>query len=283
MSVGSSRLAAAPAGVFADASAPIRTAAMGRVHGRERSPRAKGGSMRKLIRLSWVPLVLLLGACDVQVRDTTPAEFQANHDIGMYEVSATVTRDSMVAPGSVYLFAIGGNQKINLTASGDGSEWHGLYQARCTDSFPLQFLAEWRMSFSVKHKLVPPDPRMIKLTEPPQPRQATIDTSGKKTKLDPSAKKSDEGWVGGVQYRFVTRGSVQITGAHVEPWSAEPADAAAAKPIRVLNTLPIVASCGDRAEVRLASTQQHAHGTLVIDTDDPQLSHWQTTVDFAPK
>jgi hypothetical protein len=242
-----------------------------------------GGSMRKYIRLTWVPLVLLLGACDVQVRDTTPAEFQANHDIGMYGISATVTRDSMVTPGSVFLFAIGGNQKINLTPTGDGSEWHGLYQARCVDAFPLQFLAEWRMTFSVKQKLVPPDPRMIKLTEPPQLREAPIDTSAKKSKIDPAAKKSDEGWVGGVQYRFVTRGSVQITAAHVEPASGAPADAAAAKPIRVLSTFPLVASCGDRVEVRLASTQQRAHGTLVIDTDDPQVPHWQTKVDFAPK
>jgi hypothetical protein len=239
--------------------------------------------MRNYIRLTWVPLVLLLGACDVQVHDTTPAEFQANHDIGMYPVSATVTRDTMVTPGSVYLFAIGGNQKINLTPSGDGSEWHGLYQARCVDGFPLQFLAEWRMTFSVKHKLVPPDPRMIKLTEPPQPSLATIDTSAKKAKLDPTAKKSEEGWVGGVQYRFVTQGGVQITGAHIEPSSSDPADVAAAKPIRVLSTFPVVASCGDRTEVRLASTQQHARGTLVIDTDHPQVPHWQTTVDFAPK
>src|SRR5690348_2477475 len=113
----------------------------------------------------------------MQVRDTTPAEIQAKHVNSKYEASATVTSNPMVTPGSVLLFAIGGNQKINLSAGGDGSEWHGLYQIRCTDSFPLQFLAEWRMTFSVKHKLVPPDPRMIKLTEPPQVRQATIDTS----------------------------------------------------------------------------------------------------------
>lgn len=124
---------------------------------------------------------------------------------------------------------------------------------------------------------------MIKLTEPPQLRQATIDTSAKKSKIDPAAKKSDEGWVGGVQYRFVTRQSVQITGAHLDPASSAPADVAAAKSIRVLTAFPLVAGCGDRAEVRLASTQQRARGTLVIDTDDPQVPHWQTTVDFAPK
>lgn len=255
--------------------------------------------MYKLIGLTWVPVVLVLGACDVQVHDTTPAEFPANHDIGMYEVSATVTRDTMVTPGSVYLFAIGGNQKINMTPTADGSEWHGLYQARCTDSFPLQFLAEWRMTFSVKRKLVPPDPRMIKLTEPPQPREASIDTSAKKTKIEglgetagetpgkkgkrPPARKADEGWTGGVQYRFVTRPSVQITAAHIEPSSGSPADVAAAKQITVLSTFPLVAACGDHAEVRLASLQPRAHGTLVIDTDDPDVQHWQTVVDFAPK
>jgi hypothetical protein len=239
--------------------------------------------MCKHIRLVWVPLALLLSACDVQIHDTTPAQFQANHDIGMYEVSATITRDAMVTPGSVYLFAIGGNQKINLTANGDGSEWHGLYQVRCVESFPLQFLAEWRMTFNVNHKLEPPDPRMIKLTEPPQPREASIDTSAKKAKLDPNAKKGDEGWTGGVQYRFVTRPTVQITGAHIEPSSGDPADAAAAKSIRLLTNFPLTATCGDRAEVRLASTEQRAHGTLVIDTDHPQVPHWQTKVDFAPK
>jgi hypothetical protein len=239
--------------------------------------------MGKLIRLTWVPVVLLLGACDVHVQDKTPAEFQANHDIGMYEVSASVTRDTMVSAGSVYLFAIGGNQKITLSSSADGSDWHGLYQARCTDSFPLQFLAEWRMTFSVNHKLVPPDPRMIKLIEPPQPRQATIDTSAKKAKLDPTAKKSPEGWTGNVEYRFVTRPSVQITGAHIEPASAQAADVTAAKAITVLTNFPLVASCGDRAEIRLASTEQRARGTLVIDTDHPQVPHWQTVVDFAPK
>jgi hypothetical protein len=239
--------------------------------------------MRKVIRLTWVPVVLLLGACDVQVRDTSPAEYQANHDVGMYEVSAVVTRDAMVTPGSVYLFAIGGNQKITLSSSADGSEWHGLYEVRCADSFPLQFLAEWKMTFSVKHKLVPPEPRMIKLIEPPQPREASIDTSGKKSKIETSGKKPEEGWTGGVQYRFVTRPSVQITAANVEPSSADPADVSAAKAISVVSNFPLVLSCGDRAEVRLASSQQRAHGTLVIDTDDPEVPHWQTVVDFSPK
>ena len=230
--------------------------------------------MRELIRPTWVPVALMLSACDVQVHDTTPAQFTANHDIGMYTVSATVTHDTMVTPGSVYLFALGGNQKITLSSNEDGSEWHGLYQVRCQDSFPLQFLAEWRMTFSVKHKVVPLQPRMIKLAEPPLTREASFDTSEKKPK---------GGWVGAVQYRFVTMPSVQITSAHVEPASAAPADVAAAKAISVLTPMPLVAACGDRAEVGLASQAQRAHGTLVIESDHPELPRWQTVVDFSPK
>jgi hypothetical protein len=231
--------------------------------------------MLKLTRLTWVPVALLLGACDVQVRDTTPAEFRANHDIGMYEVSATVARDTMVTPGSVYVFAIGGNQRITLSSNADGSEWRGLYPVRCQSSFPLQFLAEWKLqAFDVKHKLVPPAPRQVKLTEPPLTRAASLDSAGKQPK---------GGWTGGVQYRFVTMPSVQITGAHIEPSSAAPADVAAAKAISVLTTLPLVAPCGDRVEVRLASSAQRAHGILFIDTDHPDIPHWQTIVDFSPK
>jgi hypothetical protein len=57
--------------------------------------------MRRLLRLMWLSVALVLVACDVQVRDTTPAEFPANHDIGMYELSVAVSRDALVTPGSV--------------------------------------------------------------------------------------------------------------------------------------------------------------------------------------
>jgi len=63
--------------------------------------------MFKLIRVTWVPVVLVLSACDVQVRDETAAEYPANHDIGMYDIKATVKRDALVTPGSVFLFALG--------------------------------------------------------------------------------------------------------------------------------------------------------------------------------
>jgi len=236
----------------------------------------EGTAMFKLIRFGWVPAVLALSACDVQVRDNTPAELPANHDVGMYDVSATVTREAMVTQGSVYLFALGdNNQKITLNSNQDGSEWHALYSVRCRSSFPLQFLAEWKLQgLNVRHKFVPPQPRQIKLTEPPPTRTASFDSSGKAPK---------GGWQGGVQYRFVTVPSVQITAARIEPASEAPEDAAAAKSISVVTSLPVVAGCGDLAEIRLASRAPRAHGTLVIDTDHPAVPHWQTVVEFSPK
>jgi hypothetical protein len=209
----------------------------------------------------------------VQVHDTTPAEMTANHDIGMYPVSATVTRDSMVTAGSVFLFAVGDNQRFNMSTD-DGSQWHGLYEVRCKSSFPLQFLAEWRMTFSVKHKLVPPQPRMIKLNEPPYKPNASFDAAGKQPK---------GGWPGSVSVRFMTVPTVRITDAHIEPASAEKADAAAAKPISVVSKFPLVVGCGDNGEVQLASTAPRAHGILVVDTDHPSLPHLRFNVEFAPK
>jgi hypothetical protein len=44
-----------------------------------------------------------------------------------------------------------------------------------------------------------------------------------------------------------------------------------------------VAGCGDQAEIRLAATEAHAHGILVIDTDHPSVPHWSTRVEFAPR
>lgn len=230
--------------------------------------------MLKLLRLTWVPVVLVLSGCDVQVHDETPAEMTANHDIGMYEVKATVARDTMVTPGSVFLFALGNNQKVPLSQA--GPEFRGLYSVRCQSSFPLQILAEWKtQAFSVRHKLVPPQqPRQIQLTEPPLAYTASFDASGKEPK---------GGWVGSVQYRFVTVPSAQITAAHIDPSSVGPADVKAAKAISVQTPFPVVAGCGDRAEIRLAATDPHAHGTLVIDTDHPSVPHWSTKVEFAPR
>jgi hypothetical protein len=230
--------------------------------------------MGKLKRLTWVPLALVLGACDVQVHDTTPAEMTANHDIGMYPVSASVTRDSMVTAGSVFLFAVGGQQRFNMSSDANGSEWHGLYEVRCKSSFPLQFLAEWRMTFSVKQKLVPPQPRMIKLDEPPFKASGSFDSSGKEPK---------GGWQGSIPLRFMTQPSVRVTDAHVEPTTTEPADVAAAKPITVVTKFPLAVGCGETGEVQVASTAPRAHGVLVIDTDHPTLAHLRANVEFSPK
>jgi hypothetical protein len=231
--------------------------------------------MRALFLLTAVAAVLGLTGCDVQLHDTTPAEYPANHDIGMYDVSATVTRGSMVPAGSVFVFALGEKQKVALSSNADGSEWHGLYPVRCVSSFPLQMMAEWKGTVGLKQLRVPPQPRQVKLIEPPLTKSASFEAPGPKPPKD--------GWQGSVQYRFVTQPSVRITGAHVEPSTAEPADAAAAQAISVISAFPVIAGCGDLVDVRLATKNPHAHGTLVIDTDHPGLPHWQTKVEFAAK
>jgi hypothetical protein len=230
--------------------------------------------MSKLIRLIWVPVVLALGACDVQVHDETPAQYPANHDIGMYEIKARVTHDSMVTPGSVFLVALGDKQRIELTPNREGSEWSGLYSVRCRSTFPLQFRAVWRLQgLATDQKLVPAQPREVKLIEPPLTREVTVDTSARNPK----------GWPGSVHYRFVTMQSTRITGARIEPVSQDPADVAAAKGISVVTVLPVDATCGTPAEIQLLSKAPRARGNLVIDTDHPAVPHWQTKVEFAPK
>jgi hypothetical protein len=230
--------------------------------------------MRKLHLFPALPALLALSACDVKLRDNTPAEFPANHDIGMYDIAASVTRGAMVPAGSVFVFALGDKQKVALTSNADGSEWHGLYGVRCVSSFPLQLMAEWKGTTGLEQVRAPPQPRQIKLIEPPLSKSANFDAPGKPPK---------EGWQGSVQYRFVTEPSVRITAAHIEPSTAEPADAAAAQAIAVVSSFPVVAGCGDLVDVRLATKNPHAHGTLVIDTDHPSVPHWQTKVEFAAK
>ena len=230
--------------------------------------------MRRFARLIWLGVLLLLGGCDVQLRDTTPAQYPANHDIGMYEVSVAVTRGALVTPGSVYVFAQGDRAKVTLSPNADGSEWRGLYSARCRSSFPLQFVAQWRLPFEVRSKAAPPQPREVRLTAPPLTRAATFNSAGKAPK---------GGWQGGVQYRFVTVPTVQITGGHIEPQSSAAPDVAAARPLSVTASFPVTGGCGDLVEVRVASKAPHAHGTLVIDTNDPAYPHWQTRVEFLPK
>jgi hypothetical protein len=230
--------------------------------------------MSKFTRLAWVSVVLALSACDVQVRDETPAEYPASHDLGMYQIKAAVQRDTLVSPGSVFLFGIGDKQRIELTPDRSGTEWTGLYSVRCHSSFPLQFLAVWKLQgLTTKQKLVPAQPREIRLIQPPLTRDFSVDT----------AVKNPKGWEGAVPFRFVTTASTQITGAHIEPLSQSPADVAAAKALSVVGRFPITAPCGTPTPVSVVSKAQRAHGNLVIDTDDPSVPHWQTKVEFAPK
>jgi hypothetical protein len=217
-----------------------------------------------------------LSACDVQVHDQTPAQFPANHDVGMYMIKATATADSMVSPGSVYLFGFSGKQRFELNPNRAGTEWTGMYSVRCHDSFPLQLQAVWKLQgLATKSKLVPDQPREIKLVEPDPPKEApSIDTSGKSPK---------GGWMGSVKYRFATQPTTQITAAHIEPVSQDPADVAAAKGISVTSPMPVDIPCGVSTEVELTSTAQKAQGNLVIDTNHPAFPHWTTKVVFAPK
>ena len=230
--------------------------------------------MSKWTRFSWVPVVLALCACDVQVHDETPASYPANHEVGMYEIKARVASDAMVSPGSVFLFAIGGPLRIDLASDKQGLEWHGFYSVRCRSSFPLQYQAVWKLQgLSTGQKRVPEKPREVQLTPPPLTREVAIDTSAR----------SPKGWDGVVPYRFVTAQLTHITAAHIEPLSQDPADVAAAKPIVVETPLPLDADCAVPAEVHVSSKVARAEGNLLIDTDLPGIPHWQTKVVFAPK
>ncbi|MGP8033080.1 MAG: hypothetical protein ACLPQ6_02960 [Steroidobacteraceae bacterium] len=236
----------------------------------------------KLIRLAWIPLALCLSACEVQVNDTTPGQYQANGDIGMYEVTATTKEGGLVAPGSVVLFAIGENQKVRLSVNSDGSGYHGLYSVRCQSSFPLQMQAVWQLQgLSTRSIVVPAQPRQIKLTEPPLTKQAGFDTAGKPAAAKGKGSKGE--WAGTVDYRFVTVPVTQITAAHVEASSGSAEDVAAARAISVRSALPLQAACGEAVKLELASSEQRAHGTLVIETDNPGVPSWQTYVEFSPK
>jgi hypothetical protein len=241
--------------------------------------------MNKLVRLTWIPVALALSACEVQVTDTTPAQFQANNDIGMYTVTATDQEGAMVAPGSVLLYAIGDSQKVQLNPNSDGSGWHGLYSVRCQSSFPLQIQAVWRLQgLSTRSVVVPAQPRQIKLTEPPLTRQEGFDTAGKAGEVKAAKGKAGKGeWTGAVNYRFVTVPVTQITAAHIEASSGSAEDVAAARAISVKTPVPLQAGCGEQVQMQLVSTEQRAHGTLVIDTDNPGVQRWQTYVEFSPK
>ncbi|HEX5460683.1 MAG TPA: hypothetical protein VFX20_11990 [Steroidobacteraceae bacterium] len=220
--------------------------------------------------------IVALAGCDVQLQDETPAGFQANPDVAMYPITAKVVSSGALVSQPVYVFAVSGEQRVPLSASPDGT-YQTMLPVRCTRTFPLQFLAVWRLQgVMTQHRLFPPQPREIALTPPPLTRQASIDTSGKPDKKTRS-------WEGNVQYDIVTAPEAHITGATLEPVSQDKADVAAAKAISIVSKFPIDATCGTPAAVQLASRKDHAHANLIIDTDLPGMPHWTTRVDFAPQ
>lgn len=232
--------------------------------------------MRRQIRFGCVAVAvaLALAGCSVQVQDETPGKFQANPDIGMYPIKVQVTTGALVSQ-PVYVFAVSDGQKTPLTANPDGS-YQTMYPVKCKNTFPLQFLAVWRVQgMATRQQLFPEQARDIELTPPPLNPQASIDTSGKPDKKTRS-------WQGGVPYSFVTAPEVHITGAHLDPVSQDKADVAAAKAISIVSSFPIDVPCGNPTPVELASKDAHAHANLVIDTDLPGMPHWTTRVDFGP-
>lgn len=232
--------------------------------------------MRRVIRFSSVAAVALaLAGCGVQLQDQTPDRFQANPDVAMYPITVKVSTGALVSR-PVYVFAVSDGKRVPLSSGPDGT-YQTMYPVKCVRTFPLQYLAIWRLQgMATRHELFPPQPREIALTPPPLTRQASIDTSGKPDK-------KTHAWQGGVQYDIVTAADAHITGAHLEPVSQDRADVAAAAAIKVVSTFPIDASCGTPTAVQLASKKARAHANLVIDTDLPDMPHWTTRVDFAPQ
>jgi len=232
--------------------------------------------MRREIGFSLVVAAALASAgCDVQVQDQTPGRFQANPDVAMYPLTVKVSSGALVSQ-PVYVFAVSDGEKAPLSLDPDGN-YTTMFAVRCKSTFPLQFLAVWRLQgMATRQQLFPEQPRQIELTPPPLTRQASIDTSGKPDKKTRS-------WQGGVQYNVVSAPQAHITGAHLEPVSQDKADQEAAKPISIVSTFPINATCGTPSAVVLASKKARAHANLIIDTDLPGIPHWTTRVEFAPQ
>lgn len=233
--------------------------------------------MRRLIGFfCLLAAALAVSGCDVQLQDETPAGFPANPDVAMYPLTARLVSSGAMVSQPVFVFAVSGDQRVPLSAGPDGI-YRIMFPVKCTRTFPLQFLAIWRLQgIMTKHQLFPPQPREIELTPPPLTRQATIDTSGKPDKKTRS-------WQGGVQYDVVTAPAAHITAATLEPVSQDKADVAAAKAISIASRFPIDATCGTPTAVQLTSKKERAHANLVIDTDLPGMQHWTTRVDFAPQ
>ncbi len=233
--------------------------------------------MRREIGFSCLAVMALaLTGCGVQLQDQTPGTFTANPDIGMYPLTVKVTSGALVST-PIYVFVVAGNgQQVPLSAGPNGT-YGTMYPVKCKQSFPLQYLAVWRVQGVVtKHQLFPPQPREIRLTPPPLRQQASIDTSG-------APDKKTHAWQGAVSYNIITAQNAHITGAQVEPVSQDKADVKAAKDVSVVSTFPLDASCGTPTAVTLATKAQTAHVNLVITTDVPGIPQATTRVDFTPQ
>lgn len=232
--------------------------------------------MRRVISFSCLAAVVLaLAGCGVQLQDETPGQFKANPDVAMYPLTVKLTAGALVSQ-PVYVFAVSDGQQVPLSLSADGT-YQTMFPVKCKRTFPLQYLAVWRLQGAfTKRQLFPSQPRQIDLTPPPLNPQASIDTSGKPDK-------KTRAWQGGVPYDIVTAPDAHITGAHLEPVSQDKADVEAAKPVSIVSSFPIDATCGTPTAVQLASKKQLAHANLVIDTDLQGMPHWTTRVDFAPQ
>lgn len=232
--------------------------------------------MRREIGFPFVAAVALaLAGCGVQLQDETPAKFPVNPDIGMYPITVKVTSGAMVSP-PVYVWLLSDGQKVQLSAGPDGT-YQTMFPVKCKSSFPLQYLAVWRLQgMATRNEVYPAQTRQIALTPPPLTAQATIDTSGKPDKKTHS-------WQGAVQYDIVTDANAQITSAHIEPVSQDKADVAAAKAVSIVSGLPLDASCGIPTALQLASKERRAQANLVIDTNVPGIPQWTTKVTFAPQ
>ena len=232
--------------------------------------------MRREVGFSCVAAVAIaLAGCGVRLQNETPAQFEANPDIGMYPIKVKVTSGAMVSP-PVYVFAISGRHRVPLSAGPDGV-YQTMYPVRCKESFPLQYLAIWRLQgMATRHEVYPAQPQQIKLTPPPLKHHAIIDTSG-------TPDRKTRAWMGAVKYKIVTDPNAEITGATIEPVSQDRADVESAKAIRIESGFPLDVSCGVTTAVQLASKDRKAHANLVITTDVPGIPTWTTRVDFAPQ
>jgi hypothetical protein len=231
--------------------------------------------MRRQIGFSCLAAVALaLAGCGVQLQDETPGKFPVNPDIGMYPITVKVTSGAMVSQ-PVYLWLLSDGQRVALSPGADGT-YQTMFPVKCKSSFPLQYLAVWRLQgVTTSHEVYPAQPRQIALTPPPLTAQAAIDTSGKPDKKTRS-------WQGAVQYDIVTAANAHITGAQIEPVSQDKADVAAAKAISIVSGFPLDASCGIPTALQLASKDRRAQANLVISTDVPGMPQWTTKVTFAP-